>query len=426
MPEKSLRMMVEANLNKASLPDLVNIYYFIKEKNIKRLIVEARREIMKNKDRLSEFIENKYIQYFLSDFKIGSMDKLVNTFRFNDTQVDGFIVDNMASELDKKQLLLLYSKASHYLSSKEIQNSSVSMLAFLKAYLTIVSNLKPLLSNSDNKFNKTYIRDTELIKNRLSSIIGLGDLLEITQVIGLTFRYFDIKEVFEDLYPKLDSINVKWFIEKSKNPKESIWIIVNWLNYYLKRQNYSLLVQLEDLMLGLYEKEKRIYLSFTGFSLLFQYLHTKRGLILKKQYHTNYQFESRIIPFIDFFIKKYTTQKELSFELVIRIFRVIRGSYENVQEKTNKDIYLVNIKRMEFVIIKKASQWRYADDYKLQFLKDYKKFCIQNKIGSKKGMSIIEMAFENTPLHIREKLYQEFLHMKSVKMDLEKKQGKRG
>ena len=78
------------------------------------------------------------------------------------------------------------------------------------------------------------------------------------------------------------------------------------------------------------------------------------------------------------------------------------------------------IKNLEFSFAFHAKFWNYNENDKKNF-KIILNFFSKRKIGSRKMKRIIYMALDNVDKSEREKLYKDYLKVKSAKIDLKKK-----
>jgi hypothetical protein len=116
-----------------------------------------------------------------------------------------------------------------------------------------------------------------------------------------------------------------------------------------------------------------------------------------------------VADILDFKIPKIVAKGQINTILTIKLYMFLKVNFEHFETFDRKiaDTYLMNIKRMEFILAEKLVYWTYEPQIAV-YLKKILVFLYNKKIGSVKFKELLSMALDNVDKERRRDVYEAY------------------
>lgn len=406
---------------------------------------------------LKKFYKAKQETEMVSNLFNNAEDELVRHI------YDPDVVFTLSSQFPMKFLDIIDQIDFKGLSEAEVWNilghivhstDEVTMPKFIQAifklnFIEKISEIEYFINNIDvYLYAQNRLNDKELSKKNpeLSVLIEKVDQAIKSQSLKV-FRYGNLREIKQFL-PKLDNFD-NYFQRFGDVFFQSCFELINYdrlmvisssnfdkllfslvyghfgFKYELIAQRSKIIDHIEQILTKFSAKEKfpeRI--SDRQFEQLIKFLYNVNHhyIVALKSGMMTEGLNKAVFDILDFKIPKIVAKGNISTALTIKLyaFLMLNVEYFESRDPQLSEDFLLNIKRIEFLLAEKMVYWSYEPQTAIH-LKKILGFLHRKFIGSIKFKQILGMALENADKEERRKVYEAYQRVKEAKMGLENK-----
>lgn len=385
-------------------------------------------EISKMEDEFIEFANDEhYIYTFASRFP-QKFAKLLTTSKIDISSID--LIDSLVMKLwqylneqSATSFLQNLIKISFFDKIKDFFYFNDHIDTFLRISIII----DPSSLFKENNVDETKIN--HLILETTKKIFQFGSSREIKQFFPkfIEFRgYFDSLE--NDFVLKIfEAINIESFSRVHEKGCYVSYVIL--LNYIYLASKLKLPINKMGFDSKILEMHHRLEsdprfaerASDKDCILLMKILYLLNYNYLSHEHkeNPNLELNDKLISFVDFKLKKMVYLKSMKMKITLKVFMFLRCNFLG-PKREKSEVYLINIKRMEFLIASLLPKWRFNEKDAV-YLKTLLNFCNDNKIGANSFKELIRLSLENANEDERRRTYNRYMEVKKAKIGLENK-----
>ena len=432
-------LILKKKIKDLEIKKINEIYYYFKtgflEENLCKYVKKFLLVKLKNNKNYffdKDFIFDEYFFFVFSVFDHQLFFLNIYKFEFSDLKIDSLIIWNIKNKINKENSEILIEK---FFKTEIIEfEDFTDFINYIENFLI----LKSLKKKFDVKIKNSiaFEKFDNFFVNKLSYIFDFCNDFEMIKCFKLFSQYADLifKDENEELLKKIKNLDLEKILQNEEGNFSDFLILLNYSLFILKSKSFlkNSFLEEKNIIFKLLKKnlesceienyQNRLTKKHFFSIIMFLYHKNQNLLQTEKVEKSDISIENKLLEIINFIYKKTIAKNDLNLHITFKLFYILRYLIILNEKQKNKfsEKILKLLKNLEFSFAFHAKFWNYNENDKKNF-KVILNFFSKRKIGSRKMKKIIYMALDNVDKSEREKLYKEYLKVKSAKIDLKKK-----